>query len=239
MKRFEWSAVVGLGVAGLLIAAPPARATDDTSKSSSSSASGGLSGHDTASGGHDTAATSEKSGDASDRTATGTGSGSSSEARGSGQGGVSTGARPGEVTGSQGTAGGTSEREAAKAAEGTHQLWGKVEKFDREKRTLSLEDSDKKLKVTDDTQIMKDGNRVSPGQIMEGDEVRASYAGTGDAEVVEVTIIEVVPALPDAGTGSSRGSSSMPPPATGGSDKASGSSSDVGSGSTGTKSPSK
>jgi hypothetical protein len=108
---------------------------------------------------------------AADDKATG---GGGSGARGSGQAGTSTGARPAEVS-------------------------GKVERYDRQNRTLTLQDSEKKLKVTDDTQVTRDGTRVSPGQIMEGDEVRASYSGSGD--VVELTVIEITSS--PAATGSS------------------------------------
>jgi hypothetical protein len=94
------------------------------------------------------------------------------------------------------------EKASERTAAGTHELSGKVEKFDREKRTLSLADSDKKLKVTDDTEVTKDGDKVSPGQIMEGDEVRASYSGSGDE--VEVLSIEVSSSDLDAGSTSTQ-----------------------------------
>lgn len=210
MRRIGWSVVAGFGVAGLLFASPAVLATEGAKEKS------GESGHMS----HDSSATSS-----------GTSSGKESEARGSGQAGTSTGARPGEVTGSATGSSGTSEREAAKAATASNEVSGKVEKYDREKRTLSLEDSDKKLKVTDDTQVMKDGNKISPGQIMEGDEVRASFSGSGD--VVEVLILEVTPATPGSGTGSG-----ATPPATGGSEKASGHPSDASSGG-GAKTPTK
>jgi hypothetical protein len=158
MMRFDWRAIAGIGVAGLLVAAPAARADHHEAKKSGASAS-------------------EQ------------GTGSGSEARGSGQAGVSTGAKPGEVTGAPSAAGGTSEKEQQAQAGAQQQLSGKVEKYDRVERTLSLSDSDKKLKVTDDTQVMKDGDRVSPGQIMEGDEVRASYSGSGDS--LQATRIEI------------------------------------------------
>jgi hypothetical protein len=208
MRRMEWGAVAGCGIAGLLLLAPSARADEPKSGSATSQDSQqGMSG--TADQG--------------------------SGARGTGMGGTSTGARPGEVTGAPSAPGGTSEKEQraqAKTSDATH-LSGKVEKYDRAARTLSIVDSDKQLKVTDDTQVFKGGDRVSPGQIMEGDEVRASFTGSGDT--LEAVRIDVSGA-PASGAGSS------PRPSTGtdvkgGSPKgtAAGSSSETGSGSTGTK----
>jgi hypothetical protein len=176
MRRFDWGAVAGIGVAGLLVAAPAVRADHHEGK---------------------------KTGAAGvEQGSSGSAGGSGSEARGSGQGGVSTGARPGEVTGAPSAPGGSSAEEQRAQAEAQQELSGKVEKYDRATRTLSLSDSDKKLKVTDDTQVTKDGTRVSPGQIMEGDEVRASYSGSGDA--LEATRI-VIEAAPGAGPGAGAG----------------------------------
>src|SRR6266540_2108940 len=98
MKRFACSAVVGIGIAGVLLASPAARADEETK-------------------GRSTASDSSRQG-------------------GSGMGGVSTGARPGEASGA-GPAG-----EVSAAAGGPQQeISGKVEKYDREKRTLSLANS--------------------------------------------------------------------------------------------------
>jgi hypothetical protein len=220
-----FGALAGLAVAGWVFSSPAALANEGTKERSSA---GGPSHQGSSSMGGASSST--------DHGSSSTGSSATgSEARGSGQAGTSTGARPGEVTGST-ASGGTSQREAAKAAEATHEVSGKVEKFDRQTRTLSLADSDKKLKVTDDTQVMKDGTRVSPGQIMEGDEVRASYSGAGDE--VEVVTIELTSPASDRPAGSGSGSA-LPPPPTGGTDKSSGSSIDASSGSTGTTTPAK
>jgi hypothetical protein len=164
-------------------------------KGSSSEKGGGLSGHDTASSGGDT----------------GTGA-----ASGGGLSGHDTASSPSSDTGagssSSGAASGASGRMASEGTAATNQVWGKVEKFDPDAKTLSLEDSDKKLKVTDQTRISKEGSAIPPSLIKEGDEVRASYSGSGDADVVEVTAIEVMPepgaapAPSDTGSGGRSGS---------------------------------
>jgi hypothetical protein len=175
MKRSGWSAVAGFGVAGLLAAAPAARADEQTQASKPGT----------------TATDANKTGK--------TPTEGPSSARGSGMGGTSTGARPGEVTGT--APGGSSA--GAQGAQPRNELAGRVEKFDREARTLSLADSDKKLTLTDDTEVTKDGQKVSPGQIMEGDEVRASYSGSGDTlrvDRLEVTSKSTGKAAPGAGS---------------------------------------
>jgi hypothetical protein len=207
MKR-TGSKVVGVSVAGLLFATPSALATEEARKGST----------------------------ASDQSS-GSASSGGSEARGSGQAGESTGARPGEVTGSAETSGGTSAKERRAAAAAENEISGTVESYDREKRTLSLSSSEKKLKLTDDTQVLKDGARVPVGQLMEGDEVRASFSGSGDE--VEVAVIEITPGSAPAGAAATPGSKgpSSGSATKGGSPKgtAAGTSSETGSGSSGTK----
>ena len=73
----------------------------------------------------------------------------------------------------------------------TKSLQGKVEKFDRAENTLTLSGTDKKLKVDSSTQVMKEGARASLEDIKEGDQVRASYSGTG--ETVNAQTIDIVP----------------------------------------------
>ncbi|BDG06462.1 hypothetical protein [Anaeromyxobacter oryzae] len=72
----------------------------------------------------------------------------------------------------------------------SQQLTGTVKKFDKDSKELTLSDSDKKLRVSDDTQIMKDGQQGSISDIKEGDQVRASYSGTGDT--LQVNRLEVM-----------------------------------------------
>lgn len=183
MRRSDWGAVAGFGIAGLLLLAPGARADDQKSGSTTSQD-----------------------------------------------------AKPGSSpTDDQksGAPGGTSEKEQraeSKASAGS-QLSGKVETYDRANRTLSLANSDKLLRVTDDTQVFKGGDRVSPGQIMEGDEVRASFTGSGDTlEVVRIDVTAGAPASSGSGSGKSSGTDVK-----GGSPKGTAAESETGSGSTGTK----
>jgi hypothetical protein len=69
---------------------------------------------------------------------------------------------------------------------------GTVQKFDRDTNTLTLSGTDKKLKVSDDTKVMKDGTTGSLSDIKEGQQVRASYSGTGTT--VQATRIDVISA---------------------------------------------
>jgi len=88
-----------------------------------------------------------------------------------------------DTSGSSGSSamGGT----ASAGAASQHEITGKVEKLDRTKKELSL-----RLKVSDDTQVMKDGQRASLSDIKEGDQVRASFTGSGDT--LQVQRIDVV-----------------------------------------------
>ncbi|HTP28339.1 MAG TPA: hypothetical protein VMK12_22125 [Anaeromyxobacteraceae bacterium] len=58
-------------------------------------------------------------------------------------------------------------------------LHGKVENFDRTQNTLTLSGSSKTLKVDPNTKVMKNGSKATLDDIQEGDEVRASYSGSG------------------------------------------------------------
>ncbi len=87
-------------------------------------------------------------------------------------------------------------------------LQGKVEKFDRSKNTLTLSGSDKTLKVDSSTMVMKNGLSATLDDIKEGDEIRASYSGSGNT--VKVKSLDIVAAAPTGsssgmGTGSSMG----------------------------------
>ena len=88
---------------------------------------------------------------------------------------------------------------ASSAAASAQELTGTVEKFDQSSKELKLTNSDKKLKVSDSTQVTKDGQKASLSDIKEGDQVRASYSGSGDT--LEVITIEVMGAG-TTGTGS-------------------------------------
>jgi Cu/Ag efflux protein CusF len=85
-----------------------------------------------------------------------------------------------------------SEQTSTKAeTTATKTLQGKVEKFDRSENTLTLSGIDTKLKVDSSTQVMKEGARATLNDIKEGDQVRASYSGTG--ETVNAKTIDIMP----------------------------------------------
>jgi hypothetical protein len=85
---------------------------------------------------------------------------------------------------------------------------GKVDKLDKSKNQLSLQ-----LKVSESTQVMKNGQTASLSDIKEGDQVRASFSSSGQVERIDVM---------SSGSGSSGSSSS---PSSGSSSGSSGSSS--------------
>jgi Cu/Ag efflux protein CusF len=71
-----------------------------------------------------------------------------------------------------------------------NELTGKVQKFDRKSNELTIANSQKKLKVSDDTQVRKDGQKATLSDIKEGDQVRASFTGTGNT--LQVNRIDVM-----------------------------------------------
>jgi len=82
-----------------------------------------------------------------------------------------------------------STADPAATAEG-NSLQGKVEKFDRSKNTLTLSGTDKTIKLDSSTKVMKDGSSATLDDIKEGDQVRASYSGSGNtvkAQSVDIT----------------------------------------------------
>jgi Cu/Ag efflux protein CusF len=119
------------------------------------------------------------------------------------QSGSTMGSGSGSTT-SQGTgSAGTTEQHAMGTTSGKNELTGTVEKFDRESKELTLQNSDKKLKVSDSTRVMKDGKSGSLSDIKEGAQVRASYSGSGDT--LQVSRIDVMTAG-STGTGMGTGS---------------------------------
>ena len=91
-----------------------------------------------------------------------------------------------ESPGAPGTTGGaTAGGTASAGAAGEQQITGKVEKVDQSKKELSL-----RLKVSDTTQVMKDGKTATLSDIKEGDQVRASFSGSG--ETLQVQRIDVM-----------------------------------------------
>ena len=116
-----------------------------------------------------------------------------------------------QSSGSSGTSGsGGSMAPGSKSTSGhSHMLHGRVQSFDRSNNTLTLAGSDKTLKVDSTTQVMKDGSRASIDDIEEGDDVRASYSGSGDTLTArKLDIMSAGAAGSSAGTGSSSGTGS-------------------------------
>ncbi len=72
-----------------------------------------------------------------------------------------------------------------------------MDKLDKSKNQLSLQ-----LKVSDSTQVMKNGQPASLSDIKEGDQVRASFSPTGQVDRIDV--------MGSGSSGSSPGSSSSP-----------------------------
>ena len=163
--RKTWGVMAGLGMAGLLVAAAPAQAQSGTSSPSAGSASG--------------------TSDSSSYGQPGSKSGSATTGD-TGTSGSATTQSPG-ATGTDTTTG-----SMASATSGQNEVTGKVEKFDKSKKELSL-----RLKISDSAQVMKDGKTASLSDLKPGDEVRASFSGTGDT--LEVNRIDVL-------SGSSKGS---------------------------------
>ena len=72
---------------------------------------------------------------------------------------------------------------------GKNEVTGKVEKFDKTSKELTLRTA-QEAQVSDSTQVTKDGQSASLTDIKEGDQVRASFSGSGDT--LQVTQIEVM-----------------------------------------------
>ncbi len=170
--RIGWGVMTGLGMAGLLVAAAPARAQTGTAGGSSGSSTYGQS--------------------------------SKSKSTTSSQ-------EPG-MTGQYG-----SMKESHAGIQ--NEVTGKVDKFDQTKKELTL-----RLPVSDDTQVTKDGKRATLSDIKEGDQVRASFSGSGDK--LKVNRIDVM----STGAGSTGAMPEQPStPSTGTEPGSSGSSTDTGS----------
>ncbi len=135
---------------------------------------------------------------ASDALAQGTSSGSST--------GSSTDSSGSMGAGSGASTSGTAAADSTDTPASANALQGKVEKFDRSKNTLTLSGSDKTLKLDSSTKVMKDGSQASLEDIKEGDQVRASYSGSGST--LKVKSIDIMSAgSMGSGTGTSGSSS--------------------------------
>jgi hypothetical protein len=111
-----------------------------------------------------------------------------------GYGGTGTG------TGSSGSTTSSSPGTAASTTTHGDQIVGRVDRIDRSTNTMSL--NGKMLKLDSSTEVTKDGARASLNDIQEGDQVRASYAGSGDT--LNVQRVDVL----SSGSAGSRDSSS-------------------------------
>lgn len=177
MRYLGWGTVAGLGMAGLLAAAQPATAQSGTSSGTSSDRMGsGSSSSDrttTTTTDRTTTTTTDTDKDKDKAAPSTTGSSTSGSATGS-------------------TSSGTMGSSSTAMNDTSQQLTGTVEKFDHAAKELTLANSSKKLKISDDTTVMKDGQAASLTDIQEGDQVRASFSGSGDT--LQVSRIEVMSA---------------------------------------------
>lgn len=81
----------------------------------------------------------------------------------------------------------------------TPEVSGTVKDVDPGKNEVTLAGSAGTLTVTDDTQIVKDGYRAGLSDVKEGDEVRASYSGSGDTQHVQKLEVAGAPTFTDQG----------------------------------------
>jgi hypothetical protein len=106
---------------------------------------------------------------------------------------------------------------ASSSASSRNQIEGKVDKFNQSSKELTLS-----LKLSDSTQVTKDGQHATLSDIKEGDQVRASFSGSGES--LQVTRIEVMSAAGSTGSGSSGSMSPSTAPGSSGSSGSTGSS---------------
>jgi Cu/Ag efflux protein CusF len=171
--------MAGIGAAGLLVAGAPAYAGGEKAGSAGTTAES-----DTSKG-------------------TGAGSMGSTESTPGGAAGTTD-----PSMGSTGSTATGAEHHAAMGSTSQNQVTGKVDKFDKSNKELTLS-----LKVSDSTQVTKDGQSASLNDIKEGDQVRASFTGSGES--LQVTEIEVMSpgstgTSSDPGTSGSTGTSADP-----------------------------
>jgi Cu/Ag efflux protein CusF len=185
-----WGWMAGIGAAGLLVAGAPAYAGGEKAGSAGS-----------------TAGTQSET----DTTLGGTGASGSMGSTGSAESTPGTAGTTDPSTGSMGSsATGAAEPHGSMGAMSQNEVTGKVDKFDQSSNELTLS-----LKVSDSTQVKKDGQTASLSDIKEGDQVRASFTGSGES--LQVTEIEVMSSgagstgiSSDPGTSGSTGTSADP-----------------------------
>jgi hypothetical protein len=120
----------------------------------------------------------------------------------------------------QGASSGTTGTDTgASTSSGTgKQLAGRIDRIDRSTNTLTLDG--RMLKMDSSTEVTKDGSRATLSDVKEGDQVRASFSGSGDT--LNVQRIEVM-GTEATGSGSTTTGSktSASSPATGSGDRSS------------------
>jgi hypothetical protein len=85
-------------------------------------------------------------------------------------------------------ASGTASASTSASPSSQREVAGLVESFDHASNTFRI--SGTSVKVDSSTEVLKDGQRASLTDVQEGDEVRASFSGSGDAATanrIEVT----------------------------------------------------
>ncbi len=89
--------------------------------------------------------------------------------------------------------------EARSGGSSTSEISGTVKSVDSATKEVTLAGSDGTLSVNDDTQIVKDGRPAALSDVREGDEVRASYSGSGETtQVIKLEVVEA-PTFNDEG----------------------------------------
>jgi hypothetical protein len=108
---------------------------------------------------------------------------------------------PGRMTGTPHTRSGSDTASATAAPGG--EVTGRVDDLDRAANTFTI--SGLSVKFDSGTEVTKDGQRASPAEIKEGDQVRASFSGSGTdrtAQRIEVMSSGTsAPGLSGSGTG--------------------------------------
>ncbi len=89
----------------------------------------------------------------------------------------------------QGSSGGSSSA-SAKSSAATQEVSGKVQKYDKDAKQITLDNSSQPLKLSANTQVTKNGQPASAADIHEGDDVRASFSRDGST----VDVIDIAPA---------------------------------------------
>jgi hypothetical protein len=177
MTNIGWSACAALVAGGLALAPGGPAVADDKAGSAAggSSTSAQQTGTDPSRSGAMGAATTEQQGRSAPRTGA-SGQSDSTEASGRSSG------TPHERRGSD-------TASASAPAASKDELTGRVESFDHASRTFTV--AGESLKVDASTEVTRDGQKASLTDIQEGDQVRASFSGSGDTKTA--TRIEVLP----------------------------------------------